>query len=257
MPSQAAKPISPRVAAILCESCGYDITSLEPAMNCSECGRPVASSLPESRRGSPFQNRPALGSLAATWWLALVRPSSLFDAIRIDPTSSRLLLRTTLVIAGILLSPGPWTDFARIFHDAPALAWMFNVAVGTLALWILTRIEMIGIRTFGNRHGWRITPQVATAVCAHASVGWILTGILFLVSVMLPFPNFSITLPASFGAWSVNIGVIAAPTLALLVGLVVFELLVYLGVRRCKYANHARGQVPAEAVPARTPPATA
>lgn len=257
MPRPASNPAPTQDAAILCETCGYDITSLESGMNCSECGRPVASSLPESRRGSPFQNRPGLGNLAATWWLALARPSALFDAIRIDPTSSRLLLRSTLVIAGILLSPGPWTDFARILRDAPALAWMFNVAVGTLALWILTRIEMIGIRTFGNRHGWRITPEVATAVCAHASVGWIVTGVLFLISVMLPFPNISITLPASFGAWSVNVGVIAAPTVALLAGLVVFELLVYLGVRRCKYANHARNAAPVEPAPARTPAATA
>jgi hypothetical protein len=222
---------------LLCESCGYDITSLERDLNCSECGRPIAASLPDARTGSPFQARPTPASFLATWWLTLSRPASIFSSIRIEPRISGVMLRLNLLVAGVLLSPGPWTDFARVLNRQAGLAWALNLVISIAALWLLTRVEMVGIRTFGARRGWRISPVVATAVCAHASVGWVVTGVLFLLSLTVPVPRMGVTLPPAFGAWNINVAVVLAPLSALLAGLLVFELLVYMGVRRCRYAN--------------------
>jgi maltodextrin utilization protein YvdJ len=42
----------------------------------------------------------------------------------------------------------------------------------------------------------------------------------------------------------VNVTAMAPPILALLIGLFLFELLVYLGVQRCRFANPPRPQDP-------------
>ncbi len=223
-------------------------------MNCSECGRPVEQSLPAARPGSPYQQHPLPTAVLVTWWEAIVRPSALFCSIAIDRASAAALLRISLAVAGVLLSVGPWTDFARWFGLNAFVAWVINLAISITALWGLTHIEMLGVRTFGNRRGWRITHDVALSVCAHAAVGWVITGALFLASLMLPRPKLVLKLPPAFGNFSVDIAGVLAPFSALMVGLFVFELLVYLGVRRCRFAN-ARSTSKPPAQPAEQSPA--
>lgn len=232
-------PKAPPQSVLLCETCGYEITGLDAPMNCPECARPVATSLPAARRGSPFQRRRTPRALVATSYLALRNPNALFRIVSIEPRTSRLLLRLNILIAAVLLSPGPWTTFMRVLNHQPALAWAVHLTLGAAALWLLTRIEMIGIRAFGNRRGWRITPTVALTICAHASVGWVLTGVLFLASLVVPLPHKLIILGRAAGPTIIDLTSILVPAISLLLGMFVFELLVYLGVRRCRYANHA------------------
>lgn len=116
--------------------------------------------------------------------------------------------------------------------------------VGLAVLWYvvllgLTRIESAGIRFFGRRRGWRVTPDLATAVCAHASVGWAAAGLGVLAVSMYwqahwgPGTTLVQRLSAVQYYW------VWAPSLAgvFLAGLVLFEILVYIGVRECRYAN--------------------
>jgi len=229
--------------SILCESCGYDISGLPETAACSECGRSVRLSLPERRVGSAFQNGPSPASLAATAWATLRHPKPLFDVIRIDRKSSRRLLLINVAIAAALLSIGPWTDLMRAFLREIWISWPLNFAISAAALLVLTQIETIGIRSFGKRRGWRVTRDVALAVAAHASVGWVVMGVLFLAAVMLQLPP-SLRWQPSIAGLRVSATAIAPPIFALLIGLFLFELLVYLGVQRCRFANPPRPQDP-------------
>lgn len=62
----------------LCESCGYDLTATDPAARCPECGRAVADSHHSRRIGSPYQRNPRFRSAAATFFLFISNPASLF-----------------------------------------------------------------------------------------------------------------------------------------------------------------------------------
>ena len=63
--------------ALLCESCGYEIGGLRKSGACPECGRPIARSVPDARRGSPWQRRSSLFTLAETNWEAAAAAAAL------------------------------------------------------------------------------------------------------------------------------------------------------------------------------------
>jgi hypothetical protein len=179
----------------------------------------------------------------------LVRPLQVFDRMRMDSRGSGLLL-INLLVAGFLIS-APWTAvlIGDPSRDARGPAWYrtgiffaslsIQVVVTAAILAALTTIEARGIRFFGTRRGWRITRAVAWQVCAHSSVGWIIAAILTLLSLIawLNFSYFGLT------GWLERRGTAGDYILALvplsgfLVGMLVFETLVYLGMRRCRFAN--------------------
>jgi hypothetical protein len=129
------------------------------------------------------------------------------------------------------------------YHDeipAFAIAWLPFLGIALfLTIGGLTVIESIGIRFFGRQRGWRITHDVAWTVCSLASIGWFIGACVCALGIALihlggmqhqrlidsrHLPDF------------IDVGAIVAIAGAL-IGLLYFELLVYLGIRQCRFAN--------------------
>jgi hypothetical protein len=241
----------PAESDLLCETCGYVIQGLPLEGNCPECGVPIERSLPANRDGSAWQRRPSIGTWISTNYSMLRRPVQVFEQLRVDGLHRWSLLLINVFVAATLLSL-PWTgvligDPARAARTAPAwirsLIFARSLSAQVLAvaaaLFVLTAIEAAGIRFFGTRRGWRITRNVAWQVCTHASVGWIVAAVLTLLALIV-WLNISYFGLASWlerkGTWGTVIFA-AVPASGFLAGLLVFESLVYLGMRRCRFAN--------------------
>ncbi len=242
---------SSQTPALLCESCGYTLDGLPSDGACPECGRAIVLSSPARRSGSPWQATRTVRSWVATNYLILRRPAVLFDRLRVDRTHRNSLLLVNLLLAGGLLA-APWVgtligDPARHARGSAFLErnglFTVSLAGGSLALGSillgLTAIEAMGVRFFGRRRGWRITPDIAWQVCAHASVGWVVAAILTLLSlvVWLNLSYFGLSgWMTRGGGWS-DLSMAAVPAAGFLAGMLVFEILVYRGILRCRYAN--------------------
>jgi hypothetical protein len=195
-------------------------------------------------------------------WLAVRHPRVFFRQIRIEPRHARSLLALNLAIAAAAMV-APWTG---TFIGDPARAargvggWrepmtmlitsMAEVALVGIVLLLLTWIEKRGIRFFAARRDWRLTNAAALQICAHASIGWIVCGtgsVLFLATLFAIARTFGIAPNGSFDLRPyVDVTLHWSQTIALLglggsyfVGMLVFELLVYVGVRECRYAARA------------------
>lgn len=248
--------------ALLCETCGYELMGLEDSLACPECGRAIAESRPNHRRGSPWQRSPGPFAWARTLWQLVRRPRQLFSQVHID-RRWRSLLTLNLVLAAVVIVAPWWGTFvgdpardARREAGFVAMSVQVGAAVAevlilALVLFILTWIEYAGIRFFSGRRRWRLTRAAAWQVCAHASVGWIFCGVFVglvlaaLFSVQRVFghgPSGRLDLRGmgiQFNEdWYTILG-LGAPVLAAFAGMVVFELLVYHGVRACRYAATA------------------
>lgn len=257
--------------APLCETCGYDLEGLDHDAKCPECARPVASSDPGARPGSPWQRQPGFFSLAATAWALLRRPGKLFEHISIRPGSA-WLAALSMLGAGVLVADPwigvwirdparnarPWQSLADFARYAGSFA---AGAVGVaLVLLMLTLIEYRGIRFFSARRGWRLTRVAAWQICAHASVAWTLCGILplivlaikeALVRVLHYSPHAVIDLGPVFGTFNVS-DLLSGGGVALgyFLGMMAFEMLVYIGVRKCRFAARLRETPPPAFAPA-------
>ncbi|MFA6044288.1 MAG: hypothetical protein WC718_04840 [Phycisphaerales bacterium] len=247
--------------AALCETCGYDFEGLDHDSKCPECGRSVASSDPAARPGSPWQRQPGLFSLAATAWEVLRHPSRLFEQIQIRPGSAGLAAISMLLAGALVADPwiGVWVrDPARnvnaLANIGSFVRYGMSFVVGAvgvgLTFLVLTLIEYRGIRFFSGRRGWRLTKVAAWQICAHASVAWVLCGILPLVVLALKeasvrwlhyAPNQVLNLGPALPTLSVQdlIGG-GGVVLGYFLGMMAFEMLVYVGVRKCRYAARMR-----------------
>jgi len=249
--------------ALLCEACGYVIDGLPPDGACPECGRSVASSMPEARPGTPWQRgRPGPFAWAATAWAVLRRPGPTFERLRLVPGTGTGLAIANLAVASALLV-GPWIGVT--IHDPARLArgggdtlqavtyvWVIVAGVGTvtLILFALMVVEFMGVRFMAGRRRWRLPREAAWLVCCHASIGWVFSGIGSIAAlagghaVLVLFgaaPGGRIYLGPALGpvSWQAIVyggGVVAGWAL----GMIVFETLVYIGVRRCRYATPLR-----------------
>lgn len=244
---------------ILCEECGYDLSSTPEASPCPECARPSARSRPNAREGSPWQRKPGLFSWVQTNVWMLWRHGSLFERLRVEPRRATPLLLLNLWLAGAVLAD-PWVgvfvgDPARGVHDFTAplnvlrygASWLVWGACVGLVLLALTWVEYLGVRFFAARRGWRLTSAGAWQVCAHASVGWIVCAALPLVALFvlqalirvfhMPIHGTIDLGPRSPVVYSLaDVVMIGVPVVGGFVGLLVFEFLVYKGVRAVRYA---------------------
>ncbi|MFU8828587.1 MAG: hypothetical protein ACNA8P_04035 [Phycisphaerales bacterium] len=235
----------PVFPSVLCEFCGYDLTGSGAVGVCGECGRDVAESLAQRRMGSPWQRATGLFSLLAAWPLTLmgvvVRPRRFWSEVTIESRRSLLLLVINAgfgTIAAWMIVAAGW-EVGRTVGAVEAAGWM-GLAVGFIM--VLSGIEYSGLRVFGKRNGWRVTHGVAAAVVGHASVGWLVGLVLGAVGyqagvsaggrgIVLPVALQTLAGVSRIG-WGVVLGVVGFG-----VGMMVFEVLVYLGVRRCRFAN--------------------
>ncbi len=236
---------------LLCESCGYTLDGLPGDGACPECGRAISLSGPAARPGSPWQGTRSIRSWVETNYLMLRRPAAVFDRLRVDRKHLYSLLLVNLLLAGGLLT-APWVG-TLIFdpaRNARGAAWLsrnaqftLSLAKGTIGiggvLLVLTAIEAMGVRFFGRRRGWRITPDIAWQVCAHASIGWVVAAVLTILTLVL-WLNLSYFGLSGWmtrrGGWD-DLGMAAVPVAGFLAGMLVFEILVYRGILRCRYAN--------------------
>lgn len=266
--SQDASPTSstgatPRGAAtqlpLLCERCGYDLSAAEEqAQVCPECGEPIENSLPARRFGSAWQRRQGIIPFIITTFRTLRRPQQTFRTLRIDRAGIKAQLLVNCFIAAFFIAD-PWVgvlagDPVRAAHGSGyelitrIAGYLAYVTAITLILIGLSALEVRGVLFFAKRHGWRLTSTAAWQVCAHASVGWIFCGVLSLLGMaaltalslrtnIIPkrMIDFS-PLINMRAAWH---DVVAAVLFVggYVVGMLIFETLVYLGVRQCRFAN--------------------
>ena len=237
-------------STLLCESCGYVIEGLQHSAPCSECGLPIADSLPSARSGTPWQNRPGFYSWLRTNIGLLRRSAETFRVVRLERRSAYTLLAANLALAAVIVV-APWSG---ILLDNPLrnVAWgrtgslaleitltIGRVLVAAAAFLLLTLVEWLGIQFFAGRRGWRLTPLAAWQVVAHASIGWVATAATSLIGLIA-------WLNLSFFGLSGNISrlpgvsdwlILGVPATGALLGLLIFDLLVFSGVRQCRYAN--------------------
>lgn len=152
-----------------------------------------------------------------------------------------LLLSASLLTLAVAHMMNLLSTATGLLLVLPVLA--VGIPAFTLLLRLLTMIEDRGIRFFGKQRGWRITREVSGAVCAHASIGWVIGGILVFTALSLNFGQ----------TWGSGAGLIRRVTglmyyvqwvpvaaLGFFAGMLVFEILVYVGVRECRFANPPR-----------------
>jgi hypothetical protein len=118
----------------------------------------------------------------------------------------------------------------------PLFLWGFVVSLAVNL--VATAVECRGIRFFGARRRWRVDERVGWNICAHAAIGWTFAGFVAIGTVIFVF--MLRTIPdvrhASVGADTLMAGL----WISWLIGMLIFEVLVYLGVRQCTYANMPR-----------------
>lgn len=234
----------PDPTTLLCESCGYPIGELPREGNCPECGRAIADSLPEHRVGTPWQQKRGFGNWARTVAMVARRPRVVWEVVKPEVRASLdlLALHCTLAAAGLAVwGVGYAIAEANRGDGAPRSAWkatLIGFAIAAFVLMGLCMIEYAGIRFFGSRRKWRVTHEVAMSVVGHASVGWLLLPLTLplawgFTGMELETAMDNATGVGGFGVVVAVIVFLAGP----LIPLLAFELLVYEGVRRMRFAN--------------------
>lgn len=203
----------------------------------------IALSLPGMRRGSWFQRDPHAVSIIGTSWQVLCHPLRSFDEIRVD-RDDRLLLWMHAGVAGILFALlWPLVQGQVVPPDFPLLDIFMLVPVFVVLVRLLIWIEEQGTRFFGRRRGWRITPAIARAICAHAAVGWVLGGVLGVLGWITGSTLESVLRTSALGFLRplVILSPQWMPLAGVLCGMLVFETLSYVGMRRMRFANAGNG----------------
>jgi hypothetical protein len=109
-----------------------------------------------------------------------------------------------------------------------------------IPLFLLTMIELTGLRIIGRVRRYRIGKTSATTICAYAAVGWVVGGVLVYLAAWTAFVvDHSVSFPSSRLARAFAGAVEYLPLLAFAVGLLWFETLCWLGMRRLRYANRS------------------
>lgn len=240
-PTAAGHPDARDEFTLLCERCGYVIEGLDPGGKCPECGTPIQESTPAiARPGSPWQLKPGAVTVVTTMWAMARRPVSTLDRVRIEDGSRGLgigmcaVASAALIVpiaVGLLLGEMISGGSRGIGIGALATGALLTMCAGFAALaglMLLTYIEEAGIQMYGRVHRRRITRAVAETVCAHACVGWLTGAVLVWVA-----------LGVAMLMRDELLGLTLVPV-ALFLGLLHFEMLVWIGVRRCRYANRER-----------------
>ncbi len=223
---------------ILCERCGYEIGALPDAGACPECGSAIADSLPEHRVGSAWQRSPGVLGLFAAFGAIFLRPMKFWSKVSPDLPGSSALLWANCTSAALIFPGGALVWIAHSKLEAAMLA-PIAVAVWAVALLTLSWIETRGIRIIGHFRRFRITRAVAYSVVGHAGAGWVVGAIAgTIATAMLARDDY---IEAKLNGIGVGAAVAAG------VGLVLFEILTYIGMRRMKFANHPRSTPMSEA----------
>ncbi len=238
---------------LLCERCGYILEGLDTATPCPECAKPITESLPERRIGTPWQQNPGFTSMVKTWWMTLRHPLHTLDVMRFDDRGDTFPLMNSLILTGLVCSI--LTAASALPAFMISLGWSISLLVLCCPIitvfFAFSAIEAQGLKFFGKSRGFRIGPHVAWAIVGHGAVGWLLTGLVWTVGIYLfryklyldPTPSHSNSSQNELSSHFIHIlGQTLFPSIVVgfVIGLFVFELFAYFGLRRCKYANRIR-----------------
>ncbi len=223
-------------------------------------------SLPSARAGSPWQQQPGVRAWVRTVAGTVRRPWRMVREVRVEEERARSLREINILtaagfgtvgLAAIYLgyallqwAAGVWAPESRplvglptgigalLTIALPVLGWGF-VAVVLLGL---TSIEAWGIRLYGRIHKTRLTPAVALVLTAHATAGWVVGGVLIALGFGVGLVLYEIAMHRNVGVFRgpMMLAPIWLPTLGGFLGLLVFESVVYLGMRACRFANRER-----------------
>ena len=222
---------------LLCEKCGYVIEGLDQSGNCPECGKPIVESLPERRVGTPWQQEPGVGSLVRTWWMTLRHPLRTLDVMRVGHESEGLLL-FNIVTATAYFSLGSVITLVALSTQTqflqPIAFFLFATVITLPVLFMLTVIEMQGLRVIARQRNFRIDHTLARGICSHACLGWIICSILGSTSLMFVSAAKTTINPRLDLTWWLLAMLTFVP------GFLFFETFAWLGLRRCKFANRVR-----------------
>lgn len=220
-----------------CTDCGYAIDTLRRDDDCPECGRPVASSLPEARCGSYWQQ----GHYARGFVEPLLRPKRMWENVRPERSVHSIkLLVLGCVIAAIPMGVSlAFTEGAHAVHATYAITFSLVMAFVLVCLCLL---EACGFAFIAWRRGWSRSIGHVFGAVSHAAPVWIVSGVLGGVAWQVA---------AHWSAlWTVRPLVVQGQTVlpqgwivwvmmmvALGIGLVCYEASAYFGMFRLRYTS--------------------
>jgi len=248
-----------------CDQCGYDLIMTFSDHACPECGKPVRESLSAAaRQPSRWEQNPSLLNPKQLGWqmTTLFRsPMSFFSSIplRTDHRAARRWLIFSLLVIGLaagVLGPvisylGPWLgpliagakNASLTEPDFSFTEWQLyagSFAIG--ATWALLALVMVGVETggmaiIGHMRQYAIDLSCTSKVTSYASIymlAWVILGSVQILGVYLWMYHPSYR--AATERTQILIGFGSAALLHIM-GLVVFEWVVYAGLRRIQFSN--------------------
>lgn len=232
-----AEPLSPN-PPLLCEQCGYALTSTPPTANCPECGDAVVNSLPSRRIGTPWQQARTWRAFFHTMNAVHFSPSQLFRVMATS-TRDRTWMFIHLAIAAIIgATIVTITRAAASSPPSPYWQRLFLALIPLFALLLmLTELERLGMYWIARRRGWRVDRTLTLAICSHASCVW------WAATVGM---GIGVTLAKASSYRRIDFGIEFIPPiptpllfgiLGVMPGLLWFETLAFIGLRMCCYAN--------------------
>jgi len=260
---------------LLCERCGYVLEGLPTEGACPECGKAIAESLPERRGGTAWQQRPVVRTLPRAWWSLVRHPLRTLDAMRPESRLDRRLGRYSMLAGGLLMGWGWWVPHVWIYDDFPGLGTLgslqrmgyISISLGFVGvtglliacvLWVLTRIESNGLGVIARARGFRLSREYRRAITAHGCAGWVLGGLLFMLTQFAANQTLGAFTPPDYAFGEFDDGtpmlfsqgpnlpvwleraIWHTRWLGVLLGFLWFETFAWLGLRRLKFANTQR-----------------
>jgi hypothetical protein len=234
-----------------CDDCGYNLTGIDPAGRCPECGRLIADSIgPHNRPPTPWERHPRFRNLrlVASQAIAVIHhPRAFFFSMPTltgQPAAHRWLLASALVL---FLTALPIVPVLYITFDAE---WNFAIIPSSLAMaltWVvfglmMVGIETAGIATFSRLRGQRTylaTSAKITAYSAFLMIPWVILGGAQLIAytyLASQHPN-GVQRLFNVGMRGEQIALAVSLAIAHIGGLLWYELTVYRGIRAIEYAN--------------------
>jgi hypothetical protein len=165
-------------------------------------------------------------------------PKQTYRRMRITPSNRlpRLFMLVSAVLSAALFA---LAVTARPPQERSSVVVLVGTGAVFLAVYVLSYIEVLGMAWVCRRRGWRMPIRVAERVAGYATVGWLPSALAMGVAVNLAGSDALREAWRAVGGSRVFAVEAAWVFLFLLgvAGMLVFETLVWIGVRQVKYAN--------------------